>query len=403
MSLVVLVKNDTEGFAFSDGALSTLEAGIVATDFSKIVAVRRDLVIAAAGGPEAMVVLGKAAALPCNITFSSVVSFLRALVAEHDRTRRPKQNEGDISGNLGVAVLGHEAGKGIRLVTWECHTGKEVEEAAGTLAWAGAINDDAWSIGVTHALAAFRWYEKSNDQTAFTALIENLFTHISQTFPKRIGGQFFWARVGANVDGIIESSKTAQAGADVTASHTAAGFAGQGALATKNTASLDSDVTDGATYGRPKLTALTAGQIDPSKSGVLCKGVIPPIVSEGFIYKSTSSSITWYWDGTQGSTTIKIRRADGTNTTLSGSQAVTGLNPNFTYYFFPYYDEAAGILKWVAGDEGSPAIACSAWTLDLVQSQGLQGYVPLSEGGMSAATTVSGGGGGNGGGRKGSF
>jgi hypothetical protein len=157
--------------------------------------------------------------------------------------------------------------------------------------------------------------------------------------------------------------------------------------------SLDNQITDGTNFARVAAGALTAGNVDPSKAGVLMKGSVPPTWSGAFTYASTTSSLTWSWSG------LTIYRADGTTTAVpSGSIAVSGLAPGTTYYFYPYWDDVASALGWVAGGAGSPANAQSAKTNSAAQQQALQGRVPLSQGAMVAATTTSGTGGGSGGG-----
>ncbi|MGA2510118.1 MAG: hypothetical protein ABSG27_07790 [Candidatus Acidiferrales bacterium] len=157
--------------------------------------------------------------------------------------------------------------------------------------------------------------------------------------------------------------------------------------------SLDDQITDGTNYARVVSGALTAGQIDPTKSGVLMKGSVPPTWSGAFTYASTTSSLTWSWSG------LTIYRADGTTTAIpNGSVAISGLAAATTYYFYPYWDDAASALAWVAGGSGTPANAQSAKTNLAAQQQALQGRVPLSQGAIVAATTSSGTGGGSGGG-----
>ncbi|HEV2490942.1 MAG TPA: hypothetical protein VGT03_14140 [Candidatus Acidoferrales bacterium] len=157
--------------------------------------------------------------------------------------------------------------------------------------------------------------------------------------------------------------------------------------------SLDSGVTDGADFARVSATALTSNRVDPTKSGVLMKGSMPPTWSGAFTYASTTSSITWSWSG------LVIYRADGTTTAIvNGSLAITGLTPATTYYFYPYWDDAALALAWVAGGAGNPANAQTAKTIAAAQQQALQGRIPLSAGAIAAATTASGTGGGSGGG-----
>ena len=157
--------------------------------------------------------------------------------------------------------------------------------------------------------------------------------------------------------------------------------------------SLDSQITDGDNYARVASAALTSGQIDPTKSGVLMKGSVPPSWSGSFTYASTTSSLIWSWTG------LSIYRADGTTTAIpDGSSAITGLAAGATYYFYPYWDEIASALGWVAGGAGSSGFAQSAKTNSAAQQQSLQGRVPLSQGAIVAATTTSGTGGGSGGG-----
>jgi hypothetical protein len=157
--------------------------------------------------------------------------------------------------------------------------------------------------------------------------------------------------------------------------------------------SLDEQVTDGTNFARVVTGALTAGKIDPAKSGMLMKGSVPPTWSGAFTYLSNTASITWTWSG------LSIYRADGNTTTIpDGSITVTGLVAATSYYFYPYWDDIASAIGWVAGGAGSPANAQAAKTNSAAQQQALQGRIPLSQGAMIAATTASGTGGGSGGG-----
>ena len=157
--------------------------------------------------------------------------------------------------------------------------------------------------------------------------------------------------------------------------------------------SLDNQITDGANFARVASNALTSNQIDPTKTGVLMRGSVPPTWSGAFTYASTTASISWSWSG------LSISRADGTTTAVAnGSLAVSGLSAATTYFFYPFWDEGASALKWVAGNAGSPANALTAKTNAAAQQQSLQGLIPLSQGAMVAATTSSGTGGGSGGG-----
>jgi hypothetical protein len=138
----------------------------------------------------------------------------------------------------------------------------------------------------------------------------------------------------------------------------------------------------------------TPPQVDPSSgTQLLAKGSVPPTWNGSFTYTSTTTSITWSWTG------LTIYRADGTTTAIAnGTMAVSGLVPATTYYFYPYWNEAANLLQWVGSGVGAPANAQTAKTNTAAQQQALQGRIPLSQGAMVAATPSSGTGGGSGGG-----
>jgi hypothetical protein len=156
---------------------------------------------------------------------------------------------------------------------------------------------------------------------------------------------------------------------------------------------LDDQITDGSSFARVATEALTNGQVDPSKSGVLTKGSLPPTWSGGFTYISTSSTLAWSWSG------LTIYRADGSTTAVAnGTISVTGLAAATTYYFYPFWDENRAIIDWVSGGTGAPGLALPARMNLAAQQQALQGRIPLSQGAMIAATTSSGTGGGSGGG-----
>jgi hypothetical protein len=168
---------------------------------------------------------------------------------------------------------------------------------------------------------------------------------------------------------------------------------GVNAIGTTNKLSLDTAIVDGADYARVAADALTNNAIDPARPGVLMRGSVPPVWSTGFTYASTPSGITWSWTG------LTIYRADGTSTSVpNGTLPVSGVAAGTTYYFYPYWDEAAQALAWVAGGAGSPANAQTAKTNAAAQQQSLQGRIPLSQGAMVAATPLTGTGGGSGGG-----
>lgn len=164
-------------------------------------------------------------------------------------------------------------------------------------------------------------------------------------------------------------------------------------------------------YARIPISAIDQQQrIDPTGSTFRKLGSVPPSGNvSGFAFTSTANSITWYWDGTNGSTVIVLRRADGSTqvipTTGSGL-TITGLANATTYYFLPYWPPNNGSnVGWVQGTVGTPQIAFVVADTTSVNNgnfylleQVLQDREQLTSGFMTATTGTSGGGGGGGGG-----
>lgn len=166
-------------------------------------------------------------------------------------------------------------------------------------------------------------------------------------------------------------------------------------------------------YARIPINTLNTGSsVDLSLSTIRKVGSVPPSGNvSGFAFVGGANSITWYWDGTNGSTVIVLHRSDKSiqviPTTGSGL-VVSGLAVTTKYYFLPYWlpNQKANV-GWVQGTVGSPQIAFVAADITsitkgsfyLVQ-QSLQDREPLTSGFMSATTGSSGGGGDGGGGGK---
>lgn len=150
----------------------------------------------------------------------------------------------------------------------------------------------------------------------------------------------------------------------------------------------------------------SVGNIDVTKSGVRKVGSVPPSANtNGFAYSSTATSITWYWDGTNSSHPIVIRRADGTIQVVpAGSLTVTGLVDATQYFFFPFWvPDNQCTIGWVPGTQGDPLIAFLEADLNdpaggpaAAAQQNLQNREPLTGGAMTATTGMSGGAGGGG-------
>src|SRR6267142_3723626 len=166
-------------------------------------------------------------------------------------------------------------------------------------------------------------------------------------------------------------------------------------------------------FARLPISILDKKQrLDPTNPTFRKLGSVPPSGNvSGFAFTSTANSITWYWDGTNGSTVIVLKRSDSSTqvipTTGSGL-TVTGLANATTYYFLPYWPPNNGSnIGWVPRTNGSPKIAFVAADTTSINNgnfylleQSLQDREQLTSGFMTATTGSSGGGGGGGGGGR---
>lgn len=106
------------------------------------------------------------------------------------------------------------------------------------------------------------------------------------------------------------------------------------------------NMPDGSNFGRVVNTALTANQVDPSKSGFLSKGVRPFSIAPQPAFVAGNGTVSFYYDGTNTSLPLHLFRDDGTIVDLHGSTAITGLTTGQTYYFYPAFDEPTGTVVW---------------------------------------------------------
>lgn len=111
----------------------------------------------------------------------------------------------------------------------------------------------------------------------------------------------------------------------------------------------------------PANTAVqSSGNIAPT--GVTATGSTFAFVVQGnFAFTSNGSSITIFWDGTNGSNLLAIRRADGSNFSVTaGSMTVSGLTAGQQYGFSAFVAIAQpSMLSFVQGDSGDPKFAFS--------------------------------------------
>ena len=130
------------------------------------------------------------------------------------------------------------------------------------------------------------------------------------------------------------------------------------------------------------FSSLSTPTVDPTTSQITSKGSRASSLTTPFYSKANSpTSVSIYWDGTNGSPILTIHRDDGTVAgPFPGNQTITGLIASTTYYFYPYFDESAQVVRFVsqAGAVGSPPIAYLAPSITLGQTQLMRGHIPLA-------------------------
>lgn len=157
------------------------------------------------------------------------------------------------------------------------------------------------------------------------------------------------------------------------------------------------------------INALEVNSIDPSTAQLLSVGSRPYSIATPITAVATTTTITFYWDGTNGSQVFQVGRDDGTNfgPSIAGSpMVVTGLTINTNYFFYPYFDESINQIKFVnipLTSVGTPAIAFTAKSFAAAQQHILRGRIPLAGVFVSTGVSTTAGGsvttqGGNGGG-----
>ncbi len=140
-------------------------------------------------------------------------------------------------------------------------------------------------------------------------------------------------------------------------------------------------------------------------AGIAVKGIMSPNVVDGqfSVAKPTDSTATIYWDGTNSSRVMIIRRPDpqgqglnGTSTTIPGSSiTITGLTHDLTYQALPFWTPFNGCgIGFAPGTVGTPQIAFLSTDTDTIFANGrsiqsLMGREPL--GNVSWTQPVAGG------------
>lgn len=160
--------------------------------------------------------------------------------------------------------------------------------------------------------------------------------------------------------------------------------------------------------------------VDPTTPQITSKGNRMSSVTTPITWVATSSSISFFWDGTNGSQFLRIGRDDGTivGPTNNGSPVVvSNLSPSTQYYFYPYWDESAQKVIFATVPQvsvGTPAIAFAVPNFLAAQQQILRTHIQLAVllaqtgvatpgSGSTSGTGGSGGGGAGGGSNRGNL
>ena len=132
------------------------------------------------------------------------------------------------------------------------------------------------------------------------------------------------------------------------------------------------------------LSAYGPSILNPTGPQITSGGSRTSAITTGIIAVATTTTITFYWDGSNGSQPFQIFRDDGTifGPFITGSgPVVTGLSPSTTYFFYPYFDEGLQRISFatIAGVSiGMPAWAFTAQNNLAAQQQILRNHIPLA-------------------------
>lgn len=165
------------------------------------------------------------------------------------------------------------------------------------------------------------------------------------------------------------------------------------------------------------LDVLSQSVVNPTQQRLVSLGGRTQSITTAFAFVAASNSITFYWDGTNGSVPLQIYRDDGTVTSaVHGSFTVSGLAINTTYFFYPFWQEnvppSANFgqhplgVNWATIPHvsvGTPPVAFLAQNIPAAQIQIARDHIPLAlglstTGAKTGTGSGSGGGGGGGGG-----
>jgi hypothetical protein len=168
-------------------------------------------------------------------------------------------------------------------------------------------------------------------------------------------------------------------------------------------------VSQGNVPPSSKVGTFGPAVIDPQNAQIISRGSRVSSIGTAITCVAGATSLTFYWDGTNGSQPFTLYRDDGTvvGPTIAGSGlAITGLTAATNYFIYFYWDEPTQTIKFATlpgQGVGTPPAAFPSLNYKAAQIQILQNHIPLAPTYSSTGVTTgsggsSGGGGGGGGG-----
>lgn len=159
--------------------------------------------------------------------------------------------------------------------------------------------------------------------------------------------------------------------------------------------------------------------VNPTTGQITSLGSRMSSVTTAIAFVATTTTITLFWDGTNGSQVFMVGRDDGSvyGPNPAGSPLkITGLVASTNYWLYGYFDEVQSVIRFATNAKavGSPALAFTAPNFNAAQQQIMRGHIPLGllmvttgistpGSGSSSGSGGSGGGGAGAGGNRGSL
>lgn len=142
------------------------------------------------------------------------------------------------------------------------------------------------------------------------------------------------------------------------------------------------------------LQSLQNNLIDPTGAQIISGGSRTASITTEITFTSTTTSISFFWDGSNGSKPFTIYRDDGSTVgpiVFGSGLTVTGLTANTTYFFYFYWDELLDKITAVSIPNvsvGTPPIAFAAGNAKALQQQFFREHIPLANGFSSSGITT---------------